>query len=136
LNYNNELKLNENIKTIIRGLKETDKKLYPEIVIILRKNDEILNNRGGLAPNKNKRLSNEYNLFKNSPCYLPFEEIIVRADGKVSLCSNDAYGQKTLGDVTKEELRTIWAGAKFNEIREKLSTFKRYELDLCKECDK
>jgi radical SAM protein with 4Fe4S-binding SPASM domain len=135
-NYNNELILNENIQKIVNKLKVTDPKLYPKIVIILRKSDEVLNNRGGLAPNKNKNLSNEYKLFRNSPCYLPFEEIIVRADGKVSLCSNDAYGKKTLGDITKGDLRTIWSGAKFNEVREKLSTFKRYELDLCKECDK
>ena len=43
--------------------------------------------------------------------------MIIRPDGKVSLCCNDAVGKYTLGDLTKESLMDIWYGQKFQMVR-------------------
>lgn len=135
-NYNNSLHLNKNISKLLEFLKSIDAKKYPSLAIILRKKDEVLNNRAGAAPNKNTSLSSEFKLFRQSSCYLPFEEIIIRADGKVSLCSNDALGKITMGDINTESLENIWFGEKYRAIRTQLIHKKRFQIDLCSICDK
>ena len=108
---------------------------YPQIVIIIRKLDEILDNRAGNAPNKSINLFNHYKYFQDKPCYLPCEQLIIRSDGKVSLCPNDAYGEVTLGDTNKSSLLEIWYGKLFKKIRKILLIYGRKEIQLCNICD-
>ncbi|MCF8369674.1 MAG: SPASM domain-containing protein [Bacteroidales bacterium] len=134
--YSNDLILRKKIYKVINSLKKMKPEKYPLIVVVLRKYDEVLNNRGGIAPNKNALLNDEYKYFQNSPCYLPFEEMVLRPDGKVSLCSNDAYGRLTLGDLNTESLINVWNNEKYEEIRRKLTENRRFELEICNQCDK
>lgn len=89
-NYNDEIKLNSNIEALKKkGIDE--KKCLVQVDV--RKKNQILLNRGGLSPNKKNA-----NLFK-SPCILPFVQMVIRHDGKVSRCCQDAYGYETMGDL-------------------------------------
>lgn len=127
-NYNQNLKLNKNSRDV-KAYCEQHPELIKKVTIVTRKEHEILTSRGGDAPNRKQKES--YPLIK---CALPFKQLIIRPDGKVSLCCNDPYGRMTLGDVTQESLTEIWYGKKFSEVREKLSEG-RGMLEHCKICD-
>ena len=100
-----------------------------KVTIVMRKEQEILTSRGGDAPNRN-----EIRSYPQIKCALPFKQLIIRPDGKVSLCCNDPYGRMTLGDTNEESLMAIWYGEKFAEVRQKLSCG-RGMLEHCKNCD-
>ena len=134
-NYNNKKKLHKNIENLINELNKLQDVDYPQIVIIIRELNEILNNRGGNSPNKPNSHFNHYKYFQDVPCSLPFEKLVIRPDGKVSLCSQDAYGEITLGDTNKSSLVEIWHGKPFEKIRKTLINNGRKRLPLCEICD-
>ncbi len=127
-NYNDELVLADNIKIIAKEC-ERDSELNEKVYICLRKIHEVLWTRGGQAPNNNKKIIRDY------PCFLPFCQMIIRPDGKVSLCCSDALGKYTLGDVSEQSLINIWEGEAFNAIRKKIRGGDIATIDLCKYCD-
>lgn len=93
-NYNQELKLIPNCQKI-KAYCEEHPELIKRVTISLRKPKEILATRGGDAPNRHEQVS-----YKDTKCVNPFVEMIVRPDGKVSLCCNDPLGKNTMGDLT------------------------------------
>ncbi len=127
-NYHQDLKL-------IKPCREIEEycRIHPQlkkkVTIVLRKPKEILTSRGGEAPNR--RHVPDYG---KDRCALPFRQMVVRPDGKVSLCCNDALGKYTLGDVDKETLLDIWYGPKFQKVRECLYKG-RQEWGNCRHCD-
>ena len=127
-NYHQELKLIKPCVEIVEYCKE-----YPEIIkkvtIVLRKPQEILTSRGGMAPNRH-----DIGNYAKDRCVLPFKQIIIRPDGKISLCCNDAIGKYTLGDLTKESLTDIWYGPRFQMVRKCLYEG-RENWGNCQECD-
>ena len=60
--------------------------------------------------------------------------MVIRPDGKISLCCNDALGQMTMGDLTQEKLIDIWRGEKYVELRNDLLK-SRKNVKLCYNCD-
>ncbi len=106
---------------------------YPElkkkVTIVLRKPNEILSSRGGDAPNRKDILCME-----NVRCVLPYRQIIIRPDGKVSLCCCDPYGKNTLGDLKKETLLEIWRGTLYKKVREALYGGRK-NWNHCVHCD-
>lgn len=126
-NYNDEFHLNPNIQTIYQNdlLEQTNCKVRVEV----RKKNQVLSNRGGLAPNKSRN-----NLFM-SACILPFMQMVIRPDGKVSLCCQDAYGNTTLGDVEKEGICGVWEGEAYQRIRQEFIKNGRIGQSRCKVCD-
>ena len=127
-NYNQEQKLNLNSRDIaIYCEKHPD--LKNKVSIVLRREDEVLTSRGGDAPNRDNKKE-----FTNEKCVLPFEQLIIRPDGKVSLCCNDPYGRMTLGDLNKQKMQDVWYGEKFQSIRELLIKGRGY-LPHCRYCD-
>jgi radical SAM protein with 4Fe4S-binding SPASM domain len=126
-NYNDALELNEPVKIIYDYCIKNDS-YKSKIEIHLRKINEVLLTRGGQSPNNNKKETLQI------PCILPYKQIIVRPDGKISLCCNDALGKFTLGDLTQQSLIDIWNSDKYDVIRHKLRK-SRAEISLCKFCD-
>lgn len=127
-NYNDALELNERPKIIYEYCKKND--LYKDKVEIhLRKSNEVLTTRGGQAPNNNTK---KHTL--NFPCILPYTQLIIRPDGKISLCCNDALGKFTLGNLNEQTLIEIWNSDKYSEIRHKIK-MGREHLSLCQFCD-
>lgn len=127
-NYHQELRLHKNSQ-IIADYCEEHPELKEKVTIVLRKPHEILTSRGGDAPNRKKMLS-----YPNAKCVLPFKQMIIRPDGKISLCCNDPYGKCTLGDLNSESLTDIWYGKAFDEVR-KLLLKGRGKLEHCHNCD-
>ena len=126
--YNQKLELNDTSRAIAEYCEE-----HPELkkrtTIVLRKSEEILTSRGGDAPNRNDKL-----IFTTERCVLPFRQLIIRPDGKVSLCCNDPYGKMTMGDLSKQSIMEIWNGETYRKIREQILGG-RGRIEHCRTCD-
>ena len=127
-NYNQELKLNEPVEKIYKYCLEHEE-LKNKVTISLRKKEEILTSRGGNAPNRNKTVD-----VSDYGCLLPFFQLIIRPDGKVSLCCNDALGENTLGDLNHQSLMDVWRGEEHMRIIEAISRG-RSSIKQCSNCD-
>lgn len=127
-NYQQELKLIKPCARIAEYCEEHPE-LKKKVTIVLRKPQEILTSRGGTAPNRKMLLE-----YGEDRCVLPFKQMIVRPDGKVSLCCNDAIGRYTLGDLSKEKLKDVWYGAAFQEVRRCLYEGRK-KWGSCRYCD-
>lgn len=127
-NYQQELRLIKPCREIAEYCGEHPE-LRKKVTIVLRKPNEILTSRGGAAPNR-ARLAG----YGDDRCVLPFKQMVVRPDGKVSLCCNDALGKYTLGDAGREKLADIWNGARFAMVRKCLYEGRK-EWGDCRFCD-
>lgn len=127
-NYNQELEVIPSLQEIV-DFCEDKPELKKRTSILLRKQDEVLTSRGGDAPNVEK--SEKYPMVS---CILPFQQMIIRPDGKVSLCCNDALGKTTLGDVTTQSVEEVWNSVLFKKIRFLISKG-RENYDRCRYCD-
>lgn len=128
-NYQQDLKLIKNCEEIAKYC-DKNKVLKEKVTIVLRKPKEKLTNRGGDAPNRTDLVS-----FPEARCVLPFEQMIVRPDGKVSLCCNDPLGKNTLADLTKENIVDAWYNDRFQTVRKCLFKGGRKEWGHCIYCD-
>lgn len=125
--HDGEEKIPDNIKPIVKHCIENEE-LQKKVKIQLINKAAIRNNRGGNSKNR----KNIYTL--QTPCLLPFTQVIVRPTGELSLCCNDATGVFTMGDLRKDKLIDIWNSAYYNEIRQKLK-FDRKQIRMCELCD-
>ena len=125
--YSEDEKIPDNIFPIVDYCVE-HKELQSKVIVNMIDKNAIRNNRGGNSKNRKE----VYKL--KCPCLLPFKQMIVRPDGKVSLCCNDALGEYTLGDLTQNSITEIWNGQSFWEVRNKLK-LGREEIKMCEYCD-
>jgi len=126
-NYDDGLKLHENAEAINRYCREhwtIDKK----VEIHVRKIHEVLKTRGGQSPNNNKKQT------LNMSCILPFKQMVIRPDGKTSLCCNDPYGKYTMADLNKMTLQEAWYSERYEKMRKRLRKGRK-GVRLCKYCD-
>ena len=127
-NYNNDGELNPNTK-IIYDFCIKNPEYNKKTVILMRSKNEFLTSRAGNSPNRKNSLKKVPYL-----CSLPLHQFHIRPDGKVSLCCCDAYGQMTLGDLTKNTVKEIWNSKLFNRLQ--MSLLKgRNSINICKYCD-
>jgi len=125
-NYNDDLKVLPHLNWLAsEHFDEGNCHVY----LLVRKKTQILYSRGGKAPNK----QNDFLFW--SPCVLPFLQMVVRPDGKISLCSHDAYGDITLGDLQCQSIKEVWKSEAYQNIRKNLLARKRGALPLCRHCD-
>lgn len=127
-NYNDEMQLIPTVKEIVdesASFHDYENKT----IVSMRKINEVLTSRGGQAPNK---VAREGTI--DCPCLLPYQQLIIRPTGEVSLCCNDCYGKMTMGDVNKNTLLEIWESDQYKKIRNMI-TESRSNLELCKYCD-
>ncbi len=127
-NYQQELKLIRPCQEIAKYC-EMHTELKKKVTIVLRKPKEILTSRGGDAPNRKKLVS-----YENLRCILPYKQLIIRPDGKVSLCCNDPYGKNTLGDLRKDTIINVWFNDRFKMVRKCLYEG-RQNWEHCRFCD-
>ena len=128
-NYCNDFKLRDNVREI-HELASRDPALDAKTRVVMRYQQEIMTSRGGQSPNKLDILPETLPV----GCLLPARQVVVRPDGKLSLCCNDALGKITLGDLTTESLADAWWGARYVDIRKRVLDG-RDALDLCRHCD-
>jgi organic radical activating enzyme len=127
-NYNQNLELIPNNKKIVDYCEEHEE-LKNKVTVVLRKIDEVLTTRGGDAPNARKVS------YPDAKCVLPFQQMIVRPDGKVSLCCNDPLGRNTLADLNEETLLEAWNNPRFRMVRKCLDEGGRKNWKHCEHCD-
>lgn len=135
-NYSNTLTLHENIRIIDSHFKAMrDRRYIERVTIVVQPENAVRTNRGGSAPNKQGPEYDEYKELLGVGCLLPFKQIVIRPDGKISLCCQDALGAVTLGNVNKHSLLEIWSGEQYSQLRQELARNGRRNLALCKKCD-
>ena len=128
-NYSEKLELIPNCK-YIKEYCEVHSELKNKVTIVMRNPKEILEARGGTAPNRTNM-----QMIENVKCTHPFRQLIIRPDGKVSICCNDALGLTEMGDVSTESLLEVWNGKKMEKARKKLVCEGRKSIEICKYCD-
>lgn len=132
-NYNPAPEMHGNIQEIHNFcLTEEGQKLIAgkNVRIQLRNPESVLGTRAGTAPNR-ERLKKSVRAL----CAYPFRQFIVRPDGRISLCCNDALGQMTLGDLMHESMADIWRGKISSHVRERMVEKGRAGIPLCARCD-
>lgn len=127
-NYTQDLHLIDNAENI-RLYCEEHTELIEKVSIVLRKPKEILTSRGGMAPNRKEQES-----YPDVRCAFPFQQLIIRPTGQVSLCCNDALGKFTMGDLSRESILDVWYGEKYKKIRAAIADGRK-NIDICKNCD-
>ncbi len=140
-NYNDDKKINspelEKIYNYLQehpDLKREKLNSAGKVYFNFRLQNQILTSRGGQAPNKSdKKLLNKKVL--KEICRLPFSQLIIRPDGKISLCCNDPLGKYTLGDLNKQSIKEIWNSDEYKKIRLEMLKHGRKNLNLCNSCD-
>ena len=96
------------------------------------KKNQKLRTRGGKAPNR----INEKNKFApQSPCILPFCQMIIRLDGTAAKCCNDPLHDIVLGDLNKQSILEIWRGKAYQELRKEMYFNGRHNIKGCTYCD-
>ena len=128
-NYNISLQLIKNVKEIYEFC-QGNSLLEKKVTIVLRNPQEILESRGGYAPNKERKA-----LMKEIKCTHPFRQLIIRPDGEVSICCNDALGITSMGNVANDSLVNIWYGKEFERVREAIEKKGRGGVEFCQYCD-
>ena len=130
-NYDDNLELIPSVKKVL------DETLPPydfkcDVQIAMRKKNQKLNTRAGSAPN---RLAEENKFRPQSPCILPFTQMIIRPDGTATKCCNDPLSKMTLGDLNRQTLREIWRGRAYQELRKEMLFNGRQNILGCEFCD-
>ncbi len=125
--YSGEEGLPENIRPIAEYCTEHEE-LQTKVKIQLIDRHAIRNNRGGKS--KNRCETHHF----ACPCDFPFIQLVIRPDGKVSLCCNDGTGEYTMGDLKSERIVDVWRGEKFQRIREAGRNTRR-ATGKCLNCD-
>lgn len=127
--YNDSGEMPPNLKLLYQYCTEhpawMDKTVFNHIQLT-----QVRASRGGTSPNKEKQRVSE-----DLRCLKPFQQVVVRPDGKLSLCCCDPLGAYTLGDANCETLASIWTSGKYHQIREIMKTRGRTGLKHCEFCD-
>jgi hypothetical protein len=126
-NYDNQTKLIEPVKAIAE-LCLTNATYREKVKIHVKRKSRVRSTRGGGAPNRTNIAP------LKSSCIQPFTKLVVRPDGKISLCSNDAFGKVTLGDLTRDSISEAWNGDLFWEVRRRIAEGRK-NFFLCSTCD-
>ncbi len=114
----------------IRALAASRPDWWAKTHVVVRYRGEVMSSRGGLAPNKRDLPLPTLQV----GCSLPATQCIIRPDGKVSLCCNDATGKMTLGDVARDGLAGVWWSEGFEKVRLAILS-NRAGVELCRHCD-
>lgn len=127
-NYCKEGKLIETCRLIVEEAKN-NMQWAKKVHINIRNPHEIMLTRGGDAPNRSIMPS-----YGGFTCAYPFNQMVVRPDGKVSLCCNDALGRHTMGDLSNQSIIDVWYGEKYKKLREAIVKGRKY-VGQCEKCD-
>lgn len=127
-NYSRDLKLHANSQAI-RDYCQRHPEWKKKVTIIIRDPMEILTTRGGDAPNRKEKPS-----YPGQRCALPFQQMVVRPDGKLSLCCNDPLGKETLGDLNCQSVWEAWHSREYGRVREEIFRGREHR-EHCRYCD-
>lgn len=127
-NYTENYKIHDNIQDIITIVKSEKEYWDKDITVQIRFIQEILTNRAGGAPNKQKVKQG------GKICIMPFTDFTIYPDGTVGLCCSDALEKTNLGNVNEKRIIEIWNSAEYRKLREMIGV-NRDKYSFCKGCD-
>ena len=130
-NYDNNFELIPSVKKVLYSTPPPHD-FKCDIQVAIRKKNQKLNTRAGTAPN---RLDEENKFRPQSPCILPFTQVIVCPDGTLGKCCNDPLSKMTFGDLNHQTLREIWRGKAYQELRKEMYFNGRQNIPGCEFCD-
>lgn len=84
--------------------------------------DHAINAWPGLKVTNNEK-DHMYNIFlsdEKKVCPMPFYQMVIHSDGKVSPCCVDYKKGVCVGDITQNSLKEIWNGDKYRKLRQDL----------------
>jgi radical SAM protein with 4Fe4S-binding SPASM domain len=128
-NYGHTPELHPNIRRIVEHLNAGPPERARKVEVHYRLLTEFTSSRGGNAPNRQRFVATY-----RSRCAYPFYQMVVRPDGKLSLCCQDALGQETLGDLSEQSVSEAWSDHRRGSVQD-LMLKGRDKLDLCRHCD-
>ncbi len=102
------------------------KRLY----IQLRNPGMVLSSRAGQSPNRDIPAT-----VTTAKCRYPFNQLVIRPDGKISLCCNDGLGKMTLGDLSSQTIAEAWRGKARAAVCNAMAEKGRSGIPLCAACD-
>jgi radical SAM protein with 4Fe4S-binding SPASM domain len=126
-NYSNDGRLLPPVREVYEYAKA-----HPQpggVDIHMRRHDELLTTRAGRAPNRARIAP------LNAPCFLPFSQLIIRPDGKISQCCEDAVGRATLGDLSCQSLSEAWNSPARLALQARVRLGRRIDDPICRGCD-
>ena len=126
-NYANDGRLLPSVRSVYEYAKT-----YMEsanVDIFVRRKDELLTTRAGTAPNRGPITPLDVS------CFLPFSQLIIRPDGKISQCCEDAVGRATLGDLSRQTLSEAWNSPERLSLQARIKVGRRVDDPICRGCD-
>lgn len=126
-NYSDSYEIQKNLQFLL-PLFNSNTRINKKVNIVVMKKNQIRSTRGGESPNNLKSKT------VKCSCVLPYQQMVIRPDGGVSLCCNDAYGQMTLGNVNDNSLIEIWNSDQYKKMREMIKQGRK-NIKLCRYCD-
>lgn len=129
-NYSESYELHDNIKDIYNYVKSHESE-FENIDILIQKRyvKEVLTNRAGESPNKQKAINSIDDI-----CMVPYTDLTIYPNGQVGLCCSDVLEKMNFGNVQNETLLNIYNGKEMREIRDKM-TNGRKNIPICSNCD-
>ena len=73
---------------------------------------------------------------KYTACPFPWNALIIFWDGTVLPCTQDFFGDFTVGSLKDSSLKEIWNGERIRHLRKKLAEGDIKELKACSHCDR
>lgn len=126
-NYSDDLQLLPSVKRSIQPY--MDRTFPCRVRVFIRRKTQILSSRGGEAPNRGPLPAYE------GPCMMPFMQIVIRPDGKISKCCQDGLGLSCVGDLTRQTLMECWQDPRRRALWKALSCEGRRCIPSCCSCD-
>ena len=72
---------------------------------------------------------------ENFVCPVPFQRLVIGADGRAFMCINDDLGRKPIGDARTQSIDAIWNGQPMQEVRNVHKQRMGYKtFEPCKDC--
>ena len=72
---------------------------------------------------------------QNKMCYSPFEYFAVLWNGDVVPCCHDFEGRLFMGNISDSNIRTVWRGYKYRELRKACATNNFPKRSICFTCN-
>jgi radical SAM protein with 4Fe4S-binding SPASM domain len=128
-NYSDSLEMIKPVSEVYHNCIK-DSAYEQRVSIHIRKINEVLNTHGGNSPNADPQSA----IIPPYTCLLPFAQCVIRPDGNISVCCNDAYGKYSMGNLNSQSISEVWSSHTYRELRKRLKKG-RHTLDICSVCD-
>lgn len=102
---------------------------------ILGESDEVVIQRGHNWAGEVKQDVLFPHIENLDPCIALWGTFVCHSNGEVPLCCMDTQTKHKLGSLETEEIKQIWNSEKLKKMRDIHLSKKRFEIDICKNCD-